>query len=136
MRAARKTAEEQYQLIIECRKSGMTDCDWCRANGINPETFYTWVQRLKKRGGFPIPPVTRHVPYRGMEHDIVRVDVLPDESSGESLDNKNTVIAPPKSQATFYSSIEIEVRGAVFRFSEPVDIPAYEKTLLMIGERI
>lgn len=30
MRAARKAAEEQYQLVLECRRSGMTDSDWCR----------------------------------------------------------------------------------------------------------
>lgn len=47
MRAARKTAEEQYQLVLECRRTGMADCGWCRENGINLETFYTWIRRLR-----------------------------------------------------------------------------------------
>ena len=38
MRAAGKTAEEQYQLILECRRSGMSDCDWCREKGIKLDT--------------------------------------------------------------------------------------------------
>lgn len=41
MRAARKSAEEQYQLVLERRRSGLSDCDWCRENEVNPETFYT-----------------------------------------------------------------------------------------------
>ena len=36
MYVAKKTPEEQYQLVLECRRSGLTDCDWCRKNGINP----------------------------------------------------------------------------------------------------
>ncbi len=42
MRAARKPAEEQYQLVLEYRRSGMTDSDWCRGGD-----------------GFPIPPVPK-----------------------------------------------------------------------------
>ena len=49
MRAARKTTEEQYQLVLECRRSGLSDCAWCRKNGINPNTFYTWLSRLWKK---------------------------------------------------------------------------------------
>ncbi len=41
MCAAKKTTEEQYQLVLECRGSGLSDCDRCRKNGINPNTFYT-----------------------------------------------------------------------------------------------
>lgn len=40
MRAARKTTEEQYQLVLECRRSGLSDCAWCRKNGISLGTGY------------------------------------------------------------------------------------------------
>lgn len=131
MRAARRTAEEQYQLILECRRSGMADCDWCRANGINPETFYTWITRLRKKGGFPIPPAPKQPVRSSTSHEIVRVDVLPEESLSEPVDDKNTLIPPPMVQTA--PSIEIEVHGATFRFSGPADASLYEKTLLMIG---
>ena len=58
MYAARKTPEEQYQLVLECRRSGLTDCDWCRKNGINPNTFYTWISRLRKKTCYAIPEET------------------------------------------------------------------------------
>lgn len=55
MYAARKTPEEQYQLVLEYRRSGLTDCDWCRKKGINPNTFYTWISRLHKKACYSIP---------------------------------------------------------------------------------
>lgn len=132
MRAARKPAEEQYQLVLECRRSGMTDSDWCRKKGINPETFYTWIRRLRKKGGFPIPPVPKQtLPIKAF-HDIARVDILPDEGPCREPDNKNAFLTPPPVRAGD-SSIEIEVKGATFRFSGPVEPALYEKTLFMIG---
>lgn len=40
MRAPRVPVEEQYHLIMECRKSGLSDHQWCLNNDINPGTFY------------------------------------------------------------------------------------------------
>ena len=48
MRAPRVPVEEQYRLIMECRKSGLSDHRWCLNNDINPGTFYNWVKRLRK----------------------------------------------------------------------------------------
>lgn len=135
MRAARKTPEEQYRLVMECRKSGMSDCDWCRANGINPETFYTWITRLREKGGFPIPPAQKQPSCQSLPHDIVRVDVLPEESLLDPNDDKNT-FTPPAMVQTVVPSIEIEANGATFRFTGTVNTSLYEKTLLMIGGRL
>lgn len=52
MRAARKTTEEQYQLVLECRRSGLSDCAWCRKNGISLGTgYYT-----DSNGNTPLAP--------------------------------------------------------------------------------
>ena len=40
---------EQIRLINECRKSGMTDADWCRENDIAVSTFYNWVSRYMQK---------------------------------------------------------------------------------------
>ena len=55
MRAPRVPVEEQYRLIMECRKSGLSDHQWCLNNDINPGTFYNWVKRLRKNGCGDIP---------------------------------------------------------------------------------
>ncbi|RHD31514.1 IS66 family insertion sequence element accessory protein TnpA, partial [Agathobacter rectalis] len=55
MRAPRVPVEEQYRLIMECCKSGLSDHQWCLNNDINPGTFYNWVKRLRKNGCGDIP---------------------------------------------------------------------------------
>ncbi len=134
MRAARRTAEEQYQLILECRRSGMSDGDWCREKGIKLDTFYTWIGRLRKKTWFPIPPTTV-TPAKAAADEIVKVDILPEESLCRSADDKNAFIPQPEFQ-TPGSSIEIATNGVTFRFSGKVDASLYEKTLLAIGGRL
>lgn len=60
MRRARVSAEEQYKLIMECRRSGLSDHQWCLNNDIKPGTFYNWVNRLRKKGCSNIPAVAGH----------------------------------------------------------------------------
>ena len=50
MRAPRLPVEEQYRLIMECRKRGLSDYQWCLNNDINPGIVYNWVKCLRKNG--------------------------------------------------------------------------------------
>ena len=53
----RTPMSEQLRLITECRQSGLTDADWCRENGVNPSTFYSWLARCRKSAcSAQIPP--------------------------------------------------------------------------------
>jgi len=54
-RKPRVPLQEQIRLINECRKSGMTDADWCRENDITPSTFYNWLSRCRKIAADQIP---------------------------------------------------------------------------------
>ena len=56
MKTQRRTADEQYQLIMECRSSGLSDYQWCTEHNINPGTFYNWVKRLRKKLVMISPP--------------------------------------------------------------------------------
>ena len=49
MRAKRRTEQEQYDMIMECRQSGLSDHQWCLEHDINPGTFYNWVRRFRKQ---------------------------------------------------------------------------------------
>ena len=42
-----RTKDEWYALIQECRKSGMTDAQWCLANGISRHTFNNAIKHLR-----------------------------------------------------------------------------------------
>ena len=37
---ARVPADQQFQLIMECRNSGLSDYQWCKEHGIHSLTFY------------------------------------------------------------------------------------------------
>ncbi len=136
MHAVKKTTEEQYQLVLECRRSGLTDCEWCRMNGINPNTFYTWISRLRKKACYPIPePSVAPTPDSYPAREIVKVDIRPEELPCKPFEQKNAFI-PAQTVQAGTSSIEIETDGATFRFFGTVDASLYEKTLLMIGGRL
>ena len=40
-KAQRRTAAEQYGLIMDCRSSGMSDHQWCVAHDINRNRNFT-----------------------------------------------------------------------------------------------
>lgn len=75
MRAKRVHPDEQIQLILQCRASGLSDYQWCQNNGILPGTFYNWISKLKKRGvTIPEPAYkTEGIP---LQQDVVKLDVL------------------------------------------------------------
>ena len=41
MRTKRRTEPEQYEIMMECRQSGLSDHQWCLEHDINPGTFFT-----------------------------------------------------------------------------------------------
>lgn len=78
-RAQRKSSDEQYKLILECRSSGMSDQQWCLANDINPGTFYNWVKRLRRTGAYEIPqPADKNTFTPAPKQEVVKLDILPD----------------------------------------------------------
>lgn len=79
MRAARVSPQRQYELIMECRSSGMTDSQWCLQHGIKPGTFYNWISRLRKNSCLDIPESAC-----GMEvipspkQEVVKLEIMPE----------------------------------------------------------
>ena len=40
--------QEKYDMIMDCRTSGLSDFQWCRNHDICPSTFYGWVKQVQK----------------------------------------------------------------------------------------
>ena len=74
-----RTRDEWFALIQECRKSGMTDAQWCLANGISRHSFNSAIKRLRKCS-FIIPSRRSHDTYdiTAPSQDVVKVDIVPD----------------------------------------------------------
>ena len=74
MRAKRRMEQEQYDMIMECRQSGLSDHQWCLEHDINPGTFYNWVKRLRQKGCMDLPASTGRSHSAPESQEVVRVD--------------------------------------------------------------
>lgn len=69
--------DELFQLITECRNSGLSDFQWCKEQGIKNSTFYSWIARLRKKGA-SIPDSAKHHCPAPAKNEVVKVDLVPD----------------------------------------------------------
>lgn len=80
-----RSQQHWLNLITECRQSGLTDMDWCRANGISRSTFYKAVKRLRDAAcELPKPVVSSDKCLdltSACSQDVVPIRILPEESS-------------------------------------------------------
>lgn len=118
MNTQRHTAEEQYQLIMECRSSGLSDYQWCMEHDINPGTFYNWVSRLRKKACYEIPPATCRDHYKPVpKHDVVKLEVISGVPDTVFPDiEKHSPVNPE-----IRPSIEIQAGIASIKISNDVD---------------
>ena len=73
-----RTKDEWFAIIQEARKSGMTDAQWCNANGISRNSFNTALKRLRKCS-FAIPNKSRDTyDLTVSKQDVVKIDIVPD----------------------------------------------------------
>lgn len=80
----RRTDQEWFNLIQECRVSGLSDKDWCEQHHIPISSFYTKVSRLRKKA-CPIPDVQKqptHKPQQVVPLQVIEDD-LPSNRQGE-----------------------------------------------------
>lgn len=69
-----------YELVMQCRKSGLSDRQWCLDNDIVPSSFYYWVRRLQQHACYDLPETEcsgRNVSATGRQ-DVVCVNIQPD----------------------------------------------------------
>ena len=65
---------------MQCRKSGLSDRQWCLDNDIVPSTFYYWVRKLRQRACYDLPETEcsgRNVS-AAEKQDVVCVNIQPD----------------------------------------------------------
>lgn len=136
MRSPRRSADEQYNLIVECRSSGLSDQQWCLQHDINPSTFYNWVKRLRAKKCYDIPPATsQNGLTAAVRQDVVKVEILPDTSShlheaavtSQSTDTKQAFSRP------LAAPIEISLNEAVVRITNDVDPRLLAQILRSLG---
>lgn len=128
---ARVTADQQYQLIMECRSSGLSDYQWCKEHGIHPGTFYNWVSRLRKKACYEIPDsISRETPIPSPVQEVVRLN-LPSKSD---LQQESVVLVSPALEehskvADTSAKIEISLGNATIRIANGTEPEILDRIL-------
>ena len=122
----RTTIEEQYDLILECRKSGLSDRDWCFSKGIPQSTFYLWLRKLRAAACYEIPESESVVSPKteGLKQDVVKLNFISEPKLFEK----------PQAHQSFYerSPIEIDIDGIKLKIENTADPALVAHTLRML----
>lgn len=139
MRAQRRTPEEQLEMVRLCRASGLTIAEWCRREGIIPDTYSTWVERLRKRGMLEkAAPVAQRIVNEPYAPEIVRVQVeAPVQSEPKpfpclpraNMGSTSTTVPSSRNEQV----LEINIRGIRIKATNHVDPKLLFETLRLIG---
>ena len=121
--------DDQIRLIMECRKSGLSDYQWCKQNGIHPGNFYNWVSKLRKRG-YTFPDSETRLNAVPNIQKVVKVDLIQPQDSSLKVEHNVSLIEqtdPPTVAA------ELLVGGVTLRFFNGADEKLIQSTLQCLG---
>lgn len=129
MRARPFSEKEQFQLITECRQSGLSDHQWCMEHQINPATFYNWVSRMRKKACYEVPaPAGRNTYAKTAKQDVVRIDILQENPSAPLAEQK----AIPSDRCMLSSVMEITINGCSIRVTNDADHVLLAQTIRLL----
>ena len=127
---ARVPADKQYQLIMECRSSGLTDFQWCKEHGIHPGTFYNWVSRCRKTAADQIPAANYgHLEVPRPKQDVVPIDIVPNH-----IPEQHTALQMLNSNPDNSHTIEVSMKDITVRISNDADPVLLTRTFRMLQE--
>ena len=128
MRAKRVSRDEQFNLIMECRGSGLSDYQWCMANDILPGTFYMWISRLRK-AGYAIPDSAARQKAIPVIQEVVKLPVVDSETEENMIvmQNANEPTTAPR------AAVEIELGGMTIRIHNKADAEVIRSVLQAVG---
>lgn len=130
---ARVPADQQYQLILDCRSSGLSDYQWCKANGIQPGTFYNWVSRLRKKACCDIPnPAPRdcHIPPSVQE--VVKLEFPPETDASSMPVSIQHITDKSAYPAALTAMVEISLGNTAIRIANGTDPAILDQILSLV----
>ena len=126
------TQEERFELVMECRSSGLSDYQLCQEKGIHPGTFYNWIARFRKKGYPNIPePTGRTSKHKAVKQEVVKLDVLPDAPTDTTAFQSGRFTSGTGHTGT--STIEIHTGSSVIRMTNDIDPQLFCMVLSRLG---
>ena len=117
---------DQIRLIMECRKSGLSDYQWCEQNGIHAGTFYNWVSKLRK-SGYTFPDAKGKTKAKPNIQEVVKVDIVDDTSVVEQ--NVSMSVKPSNNSL----AAELQIGNVTLRLFNGADQCVIQNILKYLG---
>ena len=115
-----RSDEEWFRIINECRRSGLSDSQWCKQHDIRESTFFCAVSRLRKKA-YAIPNRDKSIdilPDSLPKQEVVRIDIEPEPLQ---LSKPEPMQVMPVTYLDNSHTIEIDVHGINIRVFNSVD---------------
>ena len=131
----KRSNEDWRELVMECRRSGLSDKAWCEMHGIKISTFYNAISRLRKKA-CDIPARERKNPVLDLTcsgQEVVAIDIVDETNTSEicTPSNAKSSVIPAMNIEPAYT-MEVIVDNAAIRLSNQTDMLMLEKVLKMI----
>ena len=134
MQTVKRTADEQYRLIMECRSSGLSDFQWCNEHGIKPGTFYNWVKRLRKKACYEIPPATGRGGYKPSgQQDVVKLEIVDQPVLHEETPQLLNSLPGHADTNFMETTAEIRLGHSLIRISNDIDAALLAQIIRSVG---
>lgn len=133
-----RTDDEWMSLIMECRRSGLSDKAWCEANGIVASTFYNAITRLRKKASIPEATGHRVMDLTNQRQDVVPIDIIQEEPA-DRIESAVPISYPVQSEVRSSATanldnlytIELRIGNSYLRLSNDAD-PHFLKQVLHV----
>ena len=131
------TPQDRFDLIMECRSSGLTDYQWLKENGISKSTFYHWISQFRKKG-YPnineIPePLKQSSPHKAQRQEVVKINVIPGR---QEVLEQNAPVYPVQPTSEMSPVIEITTGSATVRLTNDASPELLAVVLRSLGGSI
>lgn len=127
-----RSDEEWFRIINECRRSGLSDSQWCKQHDIRESTFFCAVSRLRKKA-YAIPDRNKSIdilPDSLPKQEVVRIDIEPEPLQ---LSKPEPMQVMPTTYLDNSHTIEIDVHGINIRVFNSVDRELLKTVLSALG---
>lgn len=127
-----RSDEEWFKIINECRRSGLSDSQWCKQHDIRESTFFCAVSRLRKKA-YAIPNRDKSIdilPDSLPKQEVVRIDIEPEPLQ---LSKPEPMQVMPATYLDNSHTIEIDVHGINIRVFNSVDRELLKTVLSALG---
>ena len=127
-----RSDEEWFQIINQCRRSGLSDSQWCKQHDIRESTFFCAVGRLRKKA-YTIPDRNKSMDVLSNslpKQDVVRIDIEPELLPPGRPEPVQVV---PATYLDNSHTIEIDVHGINIRVFNSVDTALLKTVLSALG---